>query len=172
MNSCARRSQTMRWSFGGGRVNCAKFPQIMSKRSWSTAVEHDVRRLDVWRGLVSLKPDSSPSPRCLALSVERLACGSRGVPIVRCHRTGPGQIGANAGKLSVMIAIRSRRRGRGIQNQNEYEYRCQRYSKNFRVELIELLFRRLLRFHDRISIRPRSGNKGARAPAGTPRTAA
>ena len=39
--------------FGGGRVKRAKFQQITSKCSRSTAVAHDVRRcLDVLRGLV------------------------------------------------------------------------------------------------------------------------
>jgi hypothetical protein len=106
--------------FGGGRVKRAKFPQITSKCSWS---------VDVLPGLVSLKPGSSPSPRCLALSVEGSACGSRSVRIIRCRGTGPGlskwrQIGTNAGKLSAVIAVCWRRRGRGIQNQNECEYRC------------------------------------------------
>jgi hypothetical protein len=136
-----------------------------------------VRRcVDVLRGLVSLTPGFSPSPRCLALLVEGSACGSRGIRIVRCRETGLGlskwlQIGANAGKLSSVIAICPRRRGCSIQNQNEYKYRCQRYSKNLRVELIELLFRQLLRFQDRISIHPRGSNKSGRAPEGTPRTA-
>jgi hypothetical protein len=121
-----------------------------------------------------IKAGPLAKPTLLALSVEGLVCESLGVRIVRCRGTGPGlskwrQIGANAGKLSVVIAIRSRRRGRGIQNQNEYEYRCQRYSKNFRVEFFELLCRGLLRFHD--PIRPRGGNKGGRPPKGTPRTA-
>lgn len=119
--------------------------------------------------------DHSPSRRCLALSVEGLACGSRGVRIDLCRGIGPDlrrwrEIGANAGKLSAVIAVCWRRRGRSsIQNQNECKYRCQRYSKNFRVEVIEFLFRRLLRFQDRISICQGGGNDGGRAPQRTPR---
>jgi hypothetical protein len=136
---------------------------------------HEVSRcVSVFRGL---KPVSSPSPRCLALSVEVSAYGSRSVRIDLRRGTGPlrrwREIGANTGKLSAVIAVCWRRRGRSsIQNQNECEYRCQRYSKNFRVEVIELLFRRLLRFQDRISICPGGGNDGGRAPQRSPRTAA